>query len=107
MDYLLFYELAPDYLERRGAFRSEHLALAWDAHAKGDLVLAGALANPADTAVFHFKGSSPEAAKAFAGTDPYVRHGLVTRWRVREWTTVIGDAASAPVHPAPDSPGAR
>ena len=44
MDYLLFYEAAPDYLERRGAFRAEHLALAWEAQARGDLVLAGALA---------------------------------------------------------------
>jgi uncharacterized protein len=99
MDYLLFYEVAPDYLERRGTFRAEHLALAWAAQAKGDLVLAGALAHPADGAVFHFKGDSPAAAEQFAKADPYVRNGLVTRWRVREWTTVVGDAASAPVRP--------
>jgi uncharacterized protein YciI len=99
MDYLLFYEATPDYLERRAAFRDEHLALAWDAQAKGHLVLAGALANPADGAVFHFRGDSPAAAEAFASADPYVRNGLVARWRVREWTTVVGDAASTPVRP--------
>jgi uncharacterized protein len=100
MDYLLFYETAPDYLERRGTYRAQHLKLAWDAHAKGDLVLAGALANPADGAVFHFRGDSPAAAEAFAKADPYVLNGLVTTWRVREWTTVVGDAATTPVHGA-------
>ncbi len=99
MDYLLVYDLASDYLERRGPFRSQHLALAWDAVAKGTLVLAGALANPADGAVFHFRSDSPHAAEEFAKTDPYVRNGLVTRWRVREWTTVVGEAASNPVRP--------
>jgi uncharacterized protein YciI len=99
MDYLLFYDVAADYLERRGAFRAEHLALAWEAQSEGHLVLAGALANPADGAVFHFRGDSPEVAEQFAKADPYVRNGLVTRWRVREWITVVGDAAATPVRP--------
>ena len=99
MDYLLFYEVAPDYLERRGAFRAEHLGMAWAAKEKGELILAGALANPADGAVFHFRGDSPAAAEAFAKADPYVLNGLVKTWRVREWTTVVGDAASNPVRP--------
>jgi uncharacterized protein YciI len=99
MDYLLFYDVVPDYVERRGPFRDEHLSLAWGAQAKGQLVLAGALANPADGAVFHFRGDSPAVAAAFAQADPYVRNGLVTRWRVREWTTVVGDAAANPVRP--------
>jgi uncharacterized protein YciI len=34
--------------------------------------------------------TTKEAAEAFARADPYVRNGLVTRWRIREWTTVIG-----------------
>lgn len=100
MHYLLFYELAPDYLERRGEFRNEHLALAWQSHADGALVLAGALAEPADQAVLMFKGESPAAAEEFAANDPYVRNGLVARWSVRPWTTVAGEGASTPVRPA-------
>ena len=100
MDLLLFYDCAPDYLERRGAFRNEHLALAWAYQARGLLVLAGALAHPADGAVFHFRANSPAEVEAFARDDPYVRHGLVTRWRVREWTTVVGEHAAHPVRPA-------
>ena len=92
MHYLLFYDVAPDYLERRAAFRADHLALARQAHARAELVLAGALADPADGAVLLFRGSSPAVAASFAEADPYVRNGLVQSWRVREWTTVVGDA---------------
>ncbi len=100
MHYLLFYDVAPDYLERRAAFRDEHLRLAWQAHARGELVLGGALADPVDGAVLLFRGASPAAAEAFAAADPYVRHGLVLRWRVRPWTTVVGEDAATPVRPA-------
>jgi uncharacterized protein YciI len=97
--YLLFYEFVPDYLERRGQYRSEHLQLAWDSNARGELVLGGAYADPADGALLLFKGDSPAVAERFAESDPYVRAGLVTRWRVRTWTTVAGTGASSPVHP--------
>ncbi|MBX9627008.1 MAG: YciI family protein [Gemmataceae bacterium] len=95
MHYLLFYDTAPDYLARRPAHRADHLALVRDAHARGELVLAGALADPADGAVLVFRDEA--AAGAFAATDPYVRHGLVTGWRVRKWATVVGDGAEIPV----------
>jgi uncharacterized protein YciI len=99
MHYILFYDVAPDFLERRAALRDEHLTLAWQAHAQGDLVLGGALADPVDGAVLLFQGDSPAAAERFAAADPYVRHGLVTQWRVRAWTTVVGDSAASPVRP--------
>jgi hypothetical protein len=97
--YLLFYDLVPDYLERRAEFRAEHLALAWRSHAEGHLVLGGAVADPTDGAVLLFEGDSPAVAEAFAAADPYVRNGLVTRWRVRPWTTVVGAMAAAPTRP--------
>lgn len=91
--FILFYETAPDYMERRPAYRADHLALARAAHEKGDLVLGGALADPPDGAVLIFKGETDAAARAFAGADPYVKNGLIAKWRVREWTTVVGDGA--------------
>lgn len=96
MHYLLFYDVVPDYVARRAAFRAEHLALARAAHDRGELVLGGALADPTDGAVLVFRGDSPAAAEAFAAADPYVRHGLVTRWQVRAWATVVGDGAAPP-----------
>ena len=99
MHYLLMYDVSPDYLERRAQFRDEHLQLAWRAHARGELLLGGALADPVDTALLLFQGDSPEAAERFAAADPYVRHGLVARWRVRPWLTVAGEQAATPIHP--------
>jgi uncharacterized protein YciI len=99
MHYLLFYDTVPDYAERRLPFRPAHLAHARAAVERGELVLGGALADPVDGAVLLFRCDSPAAAEAFARTDPYVRNGLVTAWRVRAWTTVVG--ALAEVTPPP------
>ena len=93
MHYLLFYEVVPDYAERRVPFRADHLAHARRAVERGELVLGGAFADPVDGAVLLFRGKSPAAAEAFAEADPYVRNGLVTRWRIRTWTTVVGETA--------------
>ena len=97
MHYLLIYDVAPDYLQRRGEFRNEHLALAWKASERGELILGGALADPVDGAVLLFEGPSPEVAERFAAADPYVKHGLVRHWRVRQWATVVGKTASSPI----------
>lgn len=97
MHYLLTYELIPDYLERRATYRDEHLKLAWAAAGRGELLLAGALTEPTDCAMLLFNGDSPAAAEAFARADPYVLAGLVTRWRVREWITVVGERAAKPI----------
>ena len=97
MHYLLFYDVVADYVERRAALRDAHLALARRAVERGELLLGGALADPVDGAVLLFQGSSPEVAAKFAKADPYVVNGLVTSWRVREWTTVVGPYAANPV----------
>lgn len=68
--FLLFYDAADDYLARRAALRDAHLEKGWASHQRGELA------------------------------DPYVVHGLVARWRVREWTTVAGETAATPVRPA-------
>ena len=97
--YLLFYEAGPDYVERRPQFRAEHLKLAWDAQQRGEIVVAGALADPPDGAVLMFQGEDKTVAERFAQDDPYVVNGLVRRWHVREWTTVVGELAANPVRP--------
>ena len=88
--WLLLYDVVDDYVERRTPLRGEHLALAHEAHERGELLLAGALADPPDGAVLVFAGDDPTAAEEFAAADPYVRNGLVTSWRVRAWTVVVG-----------------
>jgi len=80
--------------ERRTVFREAHLEHARHAANRGELALGGALAEPADTALILFRGNSPDAAKAFAEKDPYVRNGLVERWEVRPWNVVVGTTLS-------------
>lgn len=99
MHYLMFYEYAPDYLERRGQFRNDHLRLAWAAHERGELILGGALADPADRGVLLFECDSPEVPLKFAASDPYVLNGIVVRHSVRPWTTVVGKDAATPIVP--------
>jgi len=88
--WLLEYDLADDYLERRPEFRAVHLGLAREARDRGELVLAGALAEPADRALLLFQGDDGSAAERFAVADPYVTAGLVVAWTVRPWTVVLG-----------------
>ena len=98
--FLLFYDVASDYLERRPQFRGAHLKHAEAAVARGELVLGGALADPIDGAVLLFAGPDKNVAARFAEEDPYVTNGLVKSWRVRPWSTVVGPTAANPVSAA-------
>ena len=103
--FLLFYDFAPDYLARRANYRDRHLARAWPASERGELILAGALADPVDMGVLLFKAETSSTAEDFARSDPYVINGLVTSWRVREWITAVGkDATSSIGKPQPAEP---
>jgi uncharacterized protein YciI len=95
--YLLFYDVVDDYITRRVPLRSAHLDHAQPFVERGELILGGALAGPADAAILLFQAASPAPAEAFAQADPYVTAGLVRRWWVREWTTVVGPLAAGPV----------
>jgi uncharacterized protein YciI len=97
MHYLLFYEFVPDYLERRVALREVHLKLGWESSERGELVLGGAVGDPIDSAVLVFTCDDASVAEEFARNDNYVTEGLVTRWWVKPWHTVIGEDASNPI----------
>ena len=90
MYYALLYKTVDDYLERRAPHREKHLAYATAAHERGELVMAGAFAEPTKDALLVFKGSNPSVAENFANGDPYVLNGLIVEWTVRPWTVVIG-----------------
>lgn len=95
--FILFYEYVPDYLDRRGAYRDAHVAYICPWLERGEVVLGGAFANPADGAAILFRVEEAKRVEAFAASDPYVLNGLVTRWHVREWTTVVGRDAVQPI----------
>ena len=89
MHFVLRYQVVDDYVARRAAYREEHLALARAAHGRGELVLAGALADPVDGALLVWRCADRAPIERFVAEDPYVRHGLVTHWEIRAWTVVV------------------
>lgn len=94
MYYILFYDYVDDVLERRTPLREEHLRLAKKARERGELVLAGALAEPVDQAVLVFDVEDPSTIEKFVKADPYVVRGIVERWRIRPWNVVIGGGST-------------
>jgi len=90
--FALFYDTVDNFVERRQPYRQAHLALVDAAHREGRLLLAGAL-KPADGALLVFRADTASEVERFANADPYVANGLVTAWRVREWSVVIGEGS--------------
>lgn len=90
--YALFYtEVVEDFVNRRVPFRQEHLKLALESFGRGELQLAGALADPVDGALLIFLSHDSTAVEAFVKRDPYVLNGLIKQWRIRSWTVVVGN----------------
>lgn len=94
--FALQYQVVDDFTNKRTPFRPGHLKEVRAAHDRGELVMAGALADPAE-ALLIFRGADKSAAENFAKNDPYVTEGLVKQWTVRQWTVVVGqDPAETP-----------
>jgi uncharacterized protein len=93
--YLLSYDLVDDYITRRAPLRDQHLRLAREAHARGEIVLAGAFTDPADAAALVFRASDQSVVEDFVRNDPYVLNGLVKQWKIRLWNVVIGHQKSS------------
>ena len=94
--FALHYDVVDGFRERRMPFREAHLRMVREAHDRGFLVMAGALGDPPDGALLVFRTDSAADVDDFARADPYVRDGLVTAWRVRPWTVVIGGDTAPP-----------
>ena len=91
--FVLSYEVVDGFVDKRTPFRPAHLKEVRDAHARGELVMAGALGEPAE-AMLVFRTPDRSTAEQFATNDPYVKSGLVKAWRVRPWTVVVGQDPS-------------
>jgi uncharacterized protein YciI len=94
--WLLLYEVVGDFVARRAEFREEHLRLLREAAGRGEVDLAGAAGSGFDTQqpeiahpMVFFRAVDRTVATRFAENDPYVKNGIVTRWRVLEWIEVV------------------
>ena len=87
--HVLLYSYVNDVLTLRQPYRALHLEKAQQSAARGELLLGGALSDPVDGALLVFAGGH-NVAERFADCDPYVQHGIVQSWTVREWSAVAG-----------------
>ena len=79
-----------DYVNRRAAFRAEHLGMLRELHARGQVVMGGAVGETPEGALIVFRSDSPDVAERFAAADPYVKNGLILSWRSQPWNVVVG-----------------
>jgi uncharacterized protein YciI/heme-degrading monooxygenase HmoA len=102
--FAVFYDVVDDFVSRRAAFREKHLGRVSESYARGELVLAGALTDPADRALLVFHAQDKGIVESFVHNDPYVTGGLVKKWEIRPWNVVSGNEASpnpaVPVRPS-------
>lgn len=88
--FVLEYHYVPDMLERRDEFRPAHLEHLRTAHERGEVVMAGALADPVDRGLLIWSVENRGRIEAFAAADPYVTGGLVVSSSIRAWNVVVG-----------------
>jgi uncharacterized protein YciI len=91
--FALQYTVVDDFANKRTPFRPAHLKEVRDAHDRGEIVMAGALADPPEALII-FRGADQSTAENFAKNDPYVKGGVVKQWTVRQWTVVVGQDPS-------------
>jgi uncharacterized protein len=86
MKYVVFYEIAPDTDDLLVELLPAHRAR-WEGYlAQGTLLAIGPFSDRTGAlGVF----STREAAEEYAAGDPFVQHGVVRSWSIREWNEVL------------------
>ncbi len=88
MKAVVFYESADDVATRARPHFAAHCAR-WKVFAdRGELLMIGTFANAQEDgsmAIF----STRAAAEAFVRDDPFVLHGVVRNWTIRDWNEAL------------------
>jgi uncharacterized protein YciI len=85
--YVLVYESADDVAQTAPVHFAAHRARWSEFQANGTLLLIGPYSDQSGAlAVF----TTREAAEEFARSDPFVLHGVVRDWSVKEWVEALG-----------------
>ena len=100
MKYVTFYEWADDAMDKFEEHMPGHQANWAPLQERGDLLMIGPFTDLAEGAIAVF--TTREAADEFIGNDPFVRHGVVKKWRILEWMEALTpDVPGAPGEPDP------
>jgi len=86
MKYVLFYESAYDVAEKAPAHLAAHRARWHEFREAGSLLLIGPFTDRTGAmSVF----TTRAAAEEFAAGDPFVLHGVIKSWYIREWLEAL------------------
>jgi hypothetical protein len=87
MKYVLFYESAPEDVAAKARLHFQaHQALWFQYRDRGSLLLIGPFSDGSGAmAVF----TTREAAEEFAREDPFVLHGVISSWSIKEWNEAL------------------
>lgn len=88
MKYVVLYEPAADVASKAPAHFPAHKARIDEFAARGDILMVGTFGDPqaeGSMAIFPTRA----AAEAFVEHDPFVLHGVVRGWQLREWNEVL------------------
>jgi uncharacterized protein YciI len=86
--YVVLYASADDVAHRAPPHFPAHKARLDAFHARGDLLMVGTFGDPQNEgsmAVFRTR----EAAEEFVAGDPFVLHGVVSGYEIRDWNEVL------------------
>ena len=88
MKAVVFYESADDVAAKAPPHFAAHCARWKEFSDRGELLMIGTFANAQEDgsmAIF----TSRAAAEAFVRDDPFVLHGVVRNWTIREWNEAL------------------
>ena len=88
MKAVLFYESAPDVAARASAHIAEHRARWVEFGRRGELLMIGPFANAQEDGSMSIF-TTREAAEEFVRGDPFVLHGVVRNWFIRDWIEAL------------------
>ena len=88
MKAVVFYESAPDVAARAPAHMAEHRARWAEFGRRRELLMIGPFANAQEEGSMSIF-TTREAAEEFVRGDPFVLHGVVRNWFIRDWIEAL------------------
>ena len=88
MKAVVFYESAPDVATRAPVHMAAHRARWAEFGRRGELFMIGPFANAREEGSMGIF-TTREAAEEFVRGDPFVLHGVVRNWFIRDWIEAL------------------
>ena len=88
MKAVVFYESAPDVAAKAPAHMGEHRARWAEFGCRGELLMIGPFANAQEEGSMGIF-TTREAAEEFVRGDPFVLHGVIRNWYIRDWIEAL------------------